>query len=281
MNRIPDHRCPKCNSEWDNEDCFSSQSANICPNCGADTRNPIPYFYPNGETKDIKENFRDKEWLINVDLKKFIIEKENRENEVKMFERQLEFDYLLMGYGLEPDTEIVKYCEERFNNYDLSVFNVDCNALAKEIDLIESLPPDERDLLVIHTISAGLKNIALHRLNELYEAMELRKDKKLTSPEYLNELEKDELIEDFISKMSSDKSLYRKILDKYSNDLSKIFSIEPKYEGIYVDYTIVLDSVMDQYSIKTVTEELYLNNENFFHTIFKIMRGLEEKDALR
>ena len=198
-----------------------------------------------------------------------------------MFERQLEFDYLLMGYGLEPDTEIVKYCEERFNNYDLSVFNVDCNALAKEIDLIESLPPDERDLLVIHTISAGLKNIALHRLNELYEAMELRKDKKLTSPEYLNELEKDELIEDFISKMSSDKSLYRKILDKYSNDLSKIFSIEPKYEGIYVDYTIVLDSVMDQYSIKTVTEELYLNNENFFHTIFKIMRGLEEKDALR
>ena len=280
MNRIPDNRCPKCNTEWDNGD-FPSQPANICPNCGADTRNPIPYFYPNGETEDIKNNFRDKEWLKNVNLKNFIIEKENRENEVQMFERQLEFDYLLMGYGFEPDTEIVKYCEERFNNYDLSVFNVDCNGLAKEIDLIQPLPPDERDLLVIHTISAGLKDIAQHRLDELYEAMELRKDKKLTSPEYLNELEKDEMIEDFISKMSSDNSLYRKILDKYSNNLSKIFSIEPKYEDIYVDYTIVLDSVMEKYSIKTVIEELCLNNENFFYIIFKIMRGLEEKDALR
>lgn len=191
--------CWECGADWNSEDYKHHTNGNICPVCGADSRNPLYYTFGKEEREDIKENMRDIEWLKNVDLKYFLKEKIIRERKLNQIDAQTKFQYKFLDLcEINRRDEILKKFEEKYGTYDISILDVKFNDVAREIDLFYPLPRDSREQVATYLICLGLKTLAQHRLNELYDAMEHRKDKginidyemKLIKILYLNDFER-------------------------------------------------------------------------------------------
>ena len=79
-----DMACPECGCTWKSDDYQYVSNKFICPDCGKDSRNPIHAFYNEQAIYDIQNDIKGREWLKNVDIKYFLIEKEKRKKKQEM-----------------------------------------------------------------------------------------------------------------------------------------------------------------------------------------------------
>lgn len=168
--------CFECKQEWNPYDCDHYEE-NICPNCGTDKRNPITYYYNKNDRYDIKNNIKGKDWLINLDLKYFLIEKQKRERTLRNTEKRLR-DNTLFFIATKFDPEIVNYCEGHYAHYNISFLDLKYEDLEANVPLkFPHLNYIYKNAVISYSINLAARSIAKHQLDELYDAMELREDK--------------------------------------------------------------------------------------------------------
>ena len=171
-----DMACQACGYTWNSDDYYFVANKYICPDCGVDTRNPIPVFYDEQTIYDIKNDIKGMNWLKNVDIKYFLIEKKNREEKLEKMKTGIDFYGRLLGNS-DNAQKIMNYCEEHYNTYDISLLDLKFQDLERELELYFPFLNSKRDYAVNYAIFTALRTIAQGQLDELYEAMELREDK--------------------------------------------------------------------------------------------------------
>ena len=119
------------------------------------------------------------DWLVNVDIKYFLIEKQKRERILKNTEKTIRglIDYFEVT---ESNPEIMKYFEEHYNSYDISLLELKYNDVEREVLLKFPYLDDLDNYTVIsYILHLAVKSIAQHQLDELYDAMKFREDKRI------------------------------------------------------------------------------------------------------
>ena len=119
------------------------------------------------------------DWLVNVDIKYFLIEKQKRERILKNTEKTIRglIDYFEVT---ESNPEIMKYFEEHYNSYDISLLELKYNDVEREVLLKFPYLDDLDNYTVIsYILHLAVKSIVQHQLDELYDAMKFREDKRI------------------------------------------------------------------------------------------------------
>ena len=74
----------------------------------------------------------------------------------------------------------MKYCEEHYNSYDISLLELKYNDVEREVLLKFPYLDDLDNYTVIsYILHLAVKSIAQHQLDELYDAMKFREDKRI------------------------------------------------------------------------------------------------------
>ena len=74
----------------------------------------------------------------------------------------------------------MKYCEEHYNSYDISLLELKYNDVEREVLLKFPYLDDLDNYTVIsYILHLAVKSIVQHQLDELYDAMKFREDKRI------------------------------------------------------------------------------------------------------
>lgn len=171
--------CFECGRSWNPKEYIENEF--FCPYCGTDSRNPITYYYKKKDRYNIKNDMLGEDWLVNVDIKYFLIEKQKREIILKNTEKTIRqlIDYFEVT---ESNPEIMKYCEEHYNYYDVLLLDLKYIDVEREVLLkFPYLDDLDNSAVISYILHLAVKSIAQHQLDELYDAMKLREDKGITN----------------------------------------------------------------------------------------------------
>lgn len=158
---------------------FNHRERTICPYCGWDADNPIDCMYNESDKYNIRNKLRSVDWLQNVEEDVFLVEKKMREYKLKTAQNNVELHQSDLCRYFSNCQEIIEYCLKHYSVDDGSFIDLRNSEVVKKIELKYQLGRLDLELIVGFALVVAWRAVAKSQVDEIYEAMKLRKNKGL------------------------------------------------------------------------------------------------------